>query len=326
MKEYVNEAREPRLAMVIVTWNGLRETIQCLTSLRRLNYDNHCTVLVDNGSHDGTVTAVRRYFPEIIIIANEDNLGYVAANNQGITWALEQTPRVEWILLLNNDVVVTPDALTEMVHVGESAPDIGIVGPRMQRTLRPDILDLGGDFDFRWGTVHLRRYADALAGQDRLGIDYVWGCALMARRIVFEQVGLLDSIYVAYFEDGDLCLRARAQSYRTVVALKADVHHQVGGSGEKRFLWQTYYRMRNHILFFLRYARVYHWPTLLPALLLWQLPFIVAQSTRAYLARKIMRRKYAHRPMHLWGYERHLEPPDAAQIEAWLDEAGYPAR
>jgi hypothetical protein len=316
----------PRVAVVIVTWHGLRDTLHCLTSLRRLRYDERCTVLIDNGSQDGTVAAVRRYFPEVTVIANEENLGYVRANNQGIRWALRQTPPVDWIMLTNNDVVLAPNALTEMVGIGERVTGVGIVGPRMQRTLRPDILDLGGDFDFRWGSVHLRRYTDALADRDYADVDYVWGCTLLARREVFEEVGLLDPTYVAYFEDGELCLQARAQGYRTVVALRADVRHQVGGAGEKRFLWQTYYRLRNHALFFLRHARPHHLPTLLPALLLWQLPFIVAQSTRAYLARKLRQRKYAHRPIYLWGYTRHLTPPDAAQIERWLDEAGYSAR
>jgi hypothetical protein len=311
---------------VVVTWNGLRETVRCLTSLRRLEHRSHRAVLVDNGSRDGTVDAVRRYFPEVAVIANQRNRGYVEANNQGITWALGQQPRADWVLLLNNDVVVVPGAVREMVRVGQEVPGAGIVGPRMQRTLRPDILDLGGDFDARWGQVHLRRYSEGMAEREWLPLDYVWGCALMARREVFESVGLLDPVYVAYFEDGDLCLRARAEGYRTVVALRADVLHQVGGSGEKRFLWQTYYRMRNHVLFFLRYAEPRHLPTLLPALALWQLPFIVAQSTRAYLARKVRRKKYAHRPMTLWGYEQRVKAPDEAQVEAWLDEAGYPAR
>jgi GT2 family glycosyltransferase len=248
----------------------------------------------------------------------------VNACNQGIAWSLDQG--ADWILLLNNDVVVTPGLLTELVRVGESAPGVGVVGPVMQRTLRPDILDLGGDLDFRFGHVFLRRYTEELDGREWLPVDYVWGCTMMARREIFVRLGGLDPLYVAYFEDGDLCLRAKALGYRTVAALKANVTHQVGRSGEKRFAWQTYYRMRNHVLFFLRFAKLWHWPTLIPSLLLFELPFITLQSTRAYLARKIRRRKYSHRPVTLWGYERRLRPPAEEQIRRWLDEAGYPAR
>jgi GT2 family glycosyltransferase len=314
----------PSIAIVVVSWNGLQDTLTCLTALRRLEHAERCVVLVDNGSLDGTVDVVQRYFPEVKVIANAANLGYVRANNQGIAWGLDRG--ADWILLLNNDVVVTPGALTEMLRVGESVPEVGIVGPVMQRTLRPDILDLGGDLHLAWGGVSLRRYTDAQRERDWLPVDYVWGCTLMARREVLERIGGLDPVYVAYFEDGDLCLRARRLGYRTVAALRARVMHQVGRSGEKRFLWQTAYRMRNHVLFFARYARPWHWPTLIPSLLLLQLPFVALQSTRAYLARKLQRRKYAVRQITLWGYERRLQPPDQAQIEQWLDEAGYPAR
>lgn len=314
-------ARDPQIAVVIVTWNGLEDTVHCLTALRRATTPDLRIILVDNGSRDGTVAAVSRYFPEVVVIANPENRGYVAANNQGIAWALFEG--ADWILLLNNDVEVTPDAIAELLRVGEQVPDAGILGPRMQRTLRPDIIDLGGDFDFRWGTVNLRRYEPALAKRDWLDIDYVWGCALLVRAAVLREIGLLDPVYVAYFEDADLCLRARKAGYRTVVALRADVLHKVGGSGEKRYLWQTYYRVRNHVLFFLRYAAGRHWVTLLPALIFYHVPYILLQSARALAARWLFRGKYADRPITLWGYERAIVLAGESEIEGWLDDAGY---
>jgi GT2 family glycosyltransferase len=307
------------VVIIVVSWNGLRDTVHCLTALRRLTYTNHRVVLVDNGSQDGTADAVRRHFPEVHVIANPTNAGYVSANNQGIAWGLAQGAR--WLLMLNNDVIAAPDALAEMVHVGEHAPGAGIVGPVMQRTLRPDIHDLGGDLDFWLGQVWLRRLTGGLAGKRWMYIDYVWGCGLMVRRDVYENAGLLDPVYVAYFEDADLCLRARRLGYRTVVALDAKVLHQVGRSGEKRFLWQTTYRMRNHVLFFLRHASLRHWFTLVPALFLYQLPFIALQTMRAFLARTLLRCKYAHRQITLWGYERRVEQVDESQIAEWLHEA-----
>ena len=169
----------PRVVIVVVTWNGLRDTLDCLVTLRWLDYANYQIVLVDNASKDGTLETVRCRFPEVEVIANATNTGYVHANNQGIAWALEHS--ADWILLLNNDVIMEPGTLTEMIRVGESAPDTGIVGPAMQRTLRPDLTDLGGDLDFRWGRVLLRQYAPSLNGHDMLPIGYVWGCTLMAR-------------------------------------------------------------------------------------------------------------------------------------------------
>jgi GT2 family glycosyltransferase len=315
---------EPTVVIVVVTWNGLRDTLHCLVTLRRLDYANKQIVLVDNASKDGTVETVRCYFPGVQIIANATNTGYVHANNQGITWALEHG--ADWILLLNNDVEMEANALAEMVRVGEETPAAGIVGPAMQRTLRPDLIDLGGDLDFRWGRVLLRQYAPSLNGRDKLPIGYVWGCSLMARRAVFEQIGGLEPVYVAYFEDAELCCRAAKLGYGTVTALRARVVHQVGRSGEKRFAWQTYLRMRNHALFFLRLGKPRHRLTLIPSLSLIQLPLILARSVRVYLARKIRRRKYADRPITLWGYNGRVQSPTPDQIERWLDEAGYSAR
>jgi GT2 family glycosyltransferase len=311
----------PLVVTVIVTWNGLHDTLECLQALRRSTYTNNRIVLVDNASSDGTVDTVQRYFPEVHLIANATNTGYVHANNQGIAWALDHG--ADWILLLNNDVRMEPDTLAEMVRVGQDTPGVGIVGPVMQRTLRPDLLDLGGDLDFRWGRVLLRRYTAALNGRAVLPIDYVWGCALMVRREVVEAVGGLEPVYVAYFEDAELCLRAAQMGCQTVTALRAHVVHQVGRSGEKRFAWQTALRVRNHALFFLRLSRPRHWPTLIPSLFLIQLPLIMAQSARVYLARKLRRRKYADRPITLWGYDAQVVRPSPEQIERWLHDAGY---
>lgn len=316
----------PQVAVVVVTWNGVEDTLHCLTALRQLRTPGIATVLVDNASHDGTPATVRRYFPEIAVLENATNRGYVEANNQGIAWALEAG--AEWVLLLNNDVVLAPDALDELLAVSEAASGAGlgkagILGPLMQRTLRPDIIDLGGDLDFTWGNVRLRRTTPEMAGQRWIPVDYVWGCTLLARAEVFRQVGLLDPVYVAYFEDADLCVRARKAGYRTVVALRAQSTHKVGGAGEKRYLWQTFYRLRNHALFFLRHSAGWQRLTLIPALLFYHFPFILLQSTRAYLARRLRRRKYAARPITLWGYERTLEPPQPEQIERALHDAGY---
>lgn len=306
-----------------MTWNGLHDTLDCLVALRRLSYQPRQIVVVDNHSQDGTVEIVRHYFPEVHLIANKTNTGYVQANNQGIAWALQSTDPTDWILLLNNDVNMAPGALAEMVRVGEQVPGTGIVGPVMQRTLRPDIFDLGGDLDFWLGRVNLRQYTDKLNGQVSLPIDYVWGCTLMACRDVFEQLGGLEPIYEAYFEDAELCVRAARLGYQTITALNAQVVHQIGRSGEKRFAWQTYLRMRNHALFFLRLSRPFHWITLIPLLFLYQLPLIFVRSVRVFLARKIRRRKYAHRPITLWGYDKQIERPTPQQVHMWLNEAGY---
>jgi GT2 family glycosyltransferase len=271
--------------------------LECLESLRRSDYPGLTFIVVDNGSTDGSAARIRERFPEVRIIANPRNLGFVGGNNVGLAAALDSDS--DLVFVLNNDTILRPDCISELVRALRSDPSVGIVGPLMQRTIRPDLVDMGGDFDFWTGAVRLRRYAEGETVQQVLPVDYVWGCGLMVRADVLRAVGLFDPRYGAYFEDADFCMRARTQGYRTAVATKARMVHKVGRSGEKRFAWQTYMRLRNHLLFFLSYARPVQYPVLVPALLFYQAPAILVRTARLYLARKLMPR-YRDRPISLW--------------------------
>ena len=282
---------------IVLNWNGLDDTLECLESLWRSDYPNLEVIVVDNGSEDGSCPAIREHFPDVYMIENGRNLGFVRGNNIGLAAALERG--ADLLLILNNDTMLEPDCVTELVKAIERDETIGIVGPLMQRTLRPDLVDMGGDFDFWTGTVILRHFASGLEGDGIQSIGYVWGCGLMTRAEVLRSVGFFDERYIAYYEDADFCMRARALGYRTVVATRARMVHKVGRSGEKRFLWQTYMRLRNHVFFFLSYARPPQLITLVPALCLYQVPLMLLRTARLYLARKLMPR-YRDRPISLW--------------------------
>jgi GT2 family glycosyltransferase len=286
-----------RVLAIVLNWNGLDDTLECLESLRQSDYPDFGAIVVDNGSEDGSCPAIREHFPEVHVIENGHNLGFVRGNNIGLTAALERG--AELLLVLNNDTVLEPDCVTEMVRAMESDEIIGIVGPLMQRTLRPDLVDMGGVFDFWTGTVILHQFVSGREGDGVQPIGYVWGCGLMTRAEVLRSVGFFDERYIAYYEDADFCMRAGALGYRTVVATRAWMVHKVGRSGEKRFLWQTYMRLRNHALFFLSYAHPLQLITLVPALCLYQIPLMLLRTARLYLARKLMPR-YRDRPISLW--------------------------
>ncbi|MGQ9627043.1 MAG: glycosyltransferase family 2 protein [Anaerolineae bacterium] len=289
----------PRVAVIVLNWNGLEDTLECLESLRRLDYPNYEVILVDNGSADGSPEVIRKHFPEVKIIENRANLGFVAGNNVGMAFALMDG--ADCIFLLNNDTHVDENCLRELARAAKSSPEIGIVGPLMHRIFQPEITDMGGDFNFWTGSVRLRRFNRK--GEKLQPIDYVWGCGFFVKAEVLREIGLFDPCYVAYFEDADFCMRARARGYRTVVATNAQMWHKIGRSGEKRFLWQTYMRLRNHFHFFLSHARPYHYLTLIPALLFYQMPMFLIRSLRLYLARKLMP-KYRDRPISLWYREQ----------------------
>jgi GT2 family glycosyltransferase len=286
-----------KVAVIVLNWNGLEDTLECLESLQRSDYPAMSVIVVDNGSSDGSAPAIRARFPSVRLIETGRNLGFVGGNNVGLEAALECG--ADLLFVLNNDTVLDPDCVSQLVRALDEDATIGIVGPLMRRTIRPDLVDMGGDFDFWLGGVHLRRYVEGQTPEGVLPIDYVWGCGLMARAQLLRTVGLFDPKYGAYFEDADLCMRAKAQGCRTAVTTRARMVHKVGRSGEKRFAWQTYMRLRNHLLFFLSYARPLHYPVLVPALVLYQVPAMLIRTARLYLARKVMPR-YRDRPISLW--------------------------
>ncbi len=293
----MKEPSAPKVSIIVLSWNGLEDTAECLESLRALRYPNYEVIVVDNGSDDGSPQMVRHRFPEVSLIENGVNLGFVQGNNLGMSHALRDG--AEYLFLLNNDTRVDADCVSELVRAAESDPSIGVVGPLMHRVFQPHITDMGGDFNFWTGEVCLRWF-DGEPGEARTRqIDYVWGCGFFVKAQAVREIGLFDPQYVAYYEDAAFCMCARRRGYRTVVAPKARMWHKIGRSGEKRFLWQSYMRLRNHVLFFLTHAQPYQYVTLLPALLFYQAPLFLLRTGRLYLARKVLP-KYRHRPISLW--------------------------
>ncbi len=208
-----------KVIAVVLNWNGLEDTLQCLRSLRRSDYPNLKIIVVDNGSDDGSCPAIKKHFPEVVLIENGRNLGFVRGNNIGLVAGLERG--ADLLFVLNNDTVLSPDCISELVKAIQQDETIGIVGPLMRRTLRPELVDMGGDFNFWTGTVILRHFTPNDRRLTTQPIDYVWGCGLMVRAEVLHVVGFFDERYVAYYEDADFCMRARALGYQTVVATRA---------------------------------------------------------------------------------------------------------
>src|SRR5205823_1889527 len=117
--------RWPRVGIIILNWNSYQVTSECLLSLRKLNYPNTEIVLVDNGSSDDSADRLQNEFPEIRVLRNPENLGFPGGNNVGIRYVLDRG--ADYLLLLNNDTVVQPDFLRELVQVAESDATIGLL-------------------------------------------------------------------------------------------------------------------------------------------------------------------------------------------------------
>jgi len=261
----VSKARTSRVSIIVLTWNGKLLTLDCLESLAALNYENVDIIVVDNASTDGTAEAIRDlYGGRIEIVVNEENLGFAGGNNIGIRRALEKD--ADFVLLLNNDTLVDPDLVGQLVAAVSSSKDIGIVGPKIYyASPRDQIWFAGGEINLARGTARHIGIRERDAGQyDRSrDVDYVTGCALMARRDVVNRVGFLDPSFKAYYEDADFCMRARREGYRVVYAPSGRVWHRISSStGGQLSRAKILLKLRSTVIFFRRYASLRHWVTI----------------------------------------------------------------
>ncbi len=235
----------PRVSIVILNWNGLQDTIECLESIRKLTYPDYEIIVIDNSSTDDSCLVLKRDFPYVRLIENQENLGS-GANNAGIRAA-----QGKYVLLLNNDVVVDPALLDRLVSVLESDPTIGAAGPLMYYYRDPKrIWHVGGKFLWKTGRIRIIGLNEVDEGQYRgiQDVDYVADCALLASQELLEKIGY-DASYFLYFDDADLCARIGKAGFRTVCVPGAKIWHKVSASTGKRPGLFQYYAARNRMLF-----------------------------------------------------------------------------
>lgn len=239
----------PKVTIVILNWNNAPDTLECLDSVRKLRYDNYDIVVVDNGSTDGSVAAIRDQYPGVIILENRENLGYAEGNNVGIRYALEAGS--EYIFVLNDDALVDPETLSALVATTISHPDAGFLGPKVYHRESPQVIQsAGGRFNKYWESRY-RGMDEADQGQfdDLMDVDFVCGCAVLVSRQTIEQIGLLDPRFFLYREDIDWCYRATRAGFRVLYVPSAKVWHRSPHIREPELSRTTYYMSRNALLF-----------------------------------------------------------------------------
>ncbi len=220
----MSDKKEGVVSIIILTYNQLSYTKECVESIRRHTPEPHEIVFIDNGSSDGTVKWLRQEVknrPDWRLIENDGNLGFPKGCNQGI-----EASSGEYILLLNNDVVVTENWLSGMLEVLNSAPDTGIVGPLTNNISGPQKVPVAG---YRSTARGLDEYAAAFRRQNRnrrIPMRRIVGFCMLFRRALIDKVGVLDERFGSgNYEDDDFCLRAALLGYTNLVAGDVFLHH-----------------------------------------------------------------------------------------------------
>jgi len=250
-----------RVAAVVLNWNGGEGTIRCLRALAASGARGLSTIVVDNGSTDGSPDAVAREFPSARLIRLPENRGYCGGNDAGIRDALASG--AAFVLLLNDDVFVEEGFLAPLLEAAAADPRAGALGPKVLREDAPEtIWAVGGSFAFGPNTTRLRgfgRHDDGSLDRGR-EVDYVPGCALLLRAEALRQVGGLDAEYFAYMEDVDLGVRLRRAGWRSIVVPASRVRHAPSSSSGGGYApARKYANALNQVLFLRRHGTPRQW-------------------------------------------------------------------
>ena len=229
-----------KLSIIIVSWNVKEDLANCLLSIEKNPASEPFEIIVvDNASTDGTVEAVKVNFPEVVVIANDKNRGFAAANNQGVEKA-----RGKYIFLLNPDTIVHPDSLDVLVKFMDENSDVGACGPQLLNkdgTIQPSARSfptfrgaLYRHTVFRFLRIFRKEYKRWLMKDfdhdAQKEVDQLMGSALLIRKIVIDSIGLMDENFFMYYEEVDLCYRIKQAGWRIVFMPKAVITHLGGQS------------------------------------------------------------------------------------------------
>lgn len=243
-----NNMTQPYIVTVILNTNRRDDTLACIASLTESHYSNHSIIVLDNASTDGSVEAIQEKFPAVQIISLEENKGYAGNNNVGIAAAVAQG--ADWVFVLNEDTILDPDCLNQLVLVGESDPSIGIVGPMVYHYDEPTVIQsAGGQMNQHLEAVHIAQNEED-KGQfvQPRPVDWISGCAILVRRPLIEQVGMIDERFFYYWEETEWCLRAGRAGWRIMHVPDARLWHKGVQRDYRPSANVTYYSTRNRLL------------------------------------------------------------------------------
>lgn len=243
--------QQPLVSLVTINYNQTNVTKELLHSLRKISYSRIEIIVVDNASKDKTCLELSYEFPEIKLIRNEKNLGFSGGNNTGIRIASG-----DYILLINNDVEVTPGFLEPMVEIFEKEPFTGMVSPKIVYHNRNELIQYAGSAGINLWTG--RGEKTGSNETDKGQYDFikethlVHGACMMVSRRLIEKVGLLHEDYFLYYEEHDWAEHAKKQGFKIFYSGKSKIYHKESISTGRNSPLKTYYLTRSRLIFLKR--------------------------------------------------------------------------
>jgi GT2 family glycosyltransferase len=237
----------PRVVVVVVNWCGEDDTSACVQSLLDSDYPALRVLVVDNGSPDGSGERIRLRFPSADYLQTGANLGFTGGNNAGIGRAMQSD--ADYVLVLNNDTVVEPDAVTHLVSAARTRDGVGAVGAKIL------FFEDRNRIWFAGGTLSRHRamgyhigegHPDTAPGGGAVApVTFLTGCCMLLPVAVLRRVGGFEEDFFMYAEDVDLCLRIQEAGYSLFYQPRARIYHRMEGYGSPPTPFQLELAVRN---------------------------------------------------------------------------------
>lgn len=257
----IKENIQPEISVIIVNWNTLKVTSDCIQSLIDIKEISPIEIIIiDNASHDGSVEALRNQFPSIKIIANETNVGFAAGCNQG----LEQASG-KYLLLLNSDTTANGESLKGMMDFLKNHPKVGAVGCRLlyaDGTVQSSHGNFPTPSEFLLHqsllAILIKRFFSRLKNffphikhnQKPYKVDWLMGACIMMPREIYRKVGGFDPDYFMYCEDADWCFRLAKEGYSIYHLPQYSIfhYHQQSSRQRKKFTFIRIFQSLNRFV------------------------------------------------------------------------------
>lgn len=254
IKKPLNKLRDstaeasPKVFLLILTWNKPLDTIECIDSCLKLDYDNYEILVVDNHSEDDSVEQFKKRYSRIHLLLNSENLGYATGNNVGIRYALKQG--ADFVFILNNDTVVDPKAVKELIRAAKDHPEAGFLAPKVLYYDHPNLINsLGTEMDW----LKMRPFLGQCNQEDRenykaaIRKEILVGCALMVPKETIQRIGVIDDNFFIFHEEADWCFRNLKSGYENVVVPTARIYHKASKTMREFSALTHYYSTRNFL-------------------------------------------------------------------------------
>lgn len=241
--------------IVLINYKNSKDTIECVKSLKKINYNNYKIVVVDNNSNDGSVKSLKEKLKECYIIESSINLGFAGGCNIGIKYSIENG--ADYILLINNDTLVTVDFLDKLLLGFKCRDNVGIVSGKILYYPQTDIVWYDGGYCnwFKFIGEHRNMKSKNIDSDNSIvNTTFITGCLMLIKKEIFMNVGYLDERYFMYLEDLDYCVRVREKGYKLVYNPKVIIYHKVSiSSGGEDSAFSIKWLNKNRLFFMKKY-------------------------------------------------------------------------